>query len=102
MQVVSDTAAPWALSVNTAGFNGPVNLTVDAYAGAVKVASATVAVTVDNRLPVNGLNVGTDRASPWTVYWPTGSYRGGATLTVRAYDRAGNVATVTRTVTATD
>jgi thermitase len=52
------------------------------------------------QLLVGGTVVGTDYAAPWALQWPSGTRNGATSLTIRTYDRAGNVTLATRSVTA--
>jgi hypothetical protein len=50
-------------------------------------------------LLVNGWLVATDQAPPYVLYWPTGRmFAPNTVLTLRAYDRRGNVALVQRSI----
>ncbi|HET8541118.1 MAG TPA: Ig-like domain-containing protein [Anaeromyxobacter sp.] len=63
-------------------------------AGAISV---TVSLVEDNpsrvELWVNGVSKASSYAAPWTTTWNTGTFLGPASLVVKAYDKAGNVAT---------
>jgi subtilisin family serine protease len=50
------------------------------------------------QLLVGGRVVGTDTTSPYAFRWAAAAYHGPVTLTLRAYDRAGNVTLSRRTV----
>jgi subtilisin family serine protease len=52
------------------------------------------------QLLAGGKVVGTDSAAPFAPTWNSAGHNGAVALTVRTYDRAGNVATATRTVAA--
>ena len=69
--------------------NGTVPVTLSAPAED----TATMELLVRNKV------VGTATGAPWTISWNTAGLTGSTPLTVRTTDRAGNTASISRTVT---
>jgi hypothetical protein len=93
LPAADDHAAP-AASITSPGGNALVRGTVSVTARATDdVGIAKVELLAD------GVVVGTDRVAPYAFSWRTSGRGAAVRLGLRAYDRGGNVANATRTVT---
>jgi hypothetical protein len=121
--VATATSAPWTLTVDTHAVVGPATITVTEAGGSradvgvygdhaapatsFRILPAGVGhgvLTIGARasddagvasvsLYAGGRLVGTDTTSPYVFRWNSAPHTGPVTLSLRAYDRAGNVAT---------